>query len=154
MAMRRHFPYRTVLRVRRLEQDLKAQRLAEVQRKIQRATRDRTFIAREQMRMLDEVGRKTRERFDAWEIRQYYVYERHLARRAVEKDAEIASLRRLERERLRELEKAAKRKRIVERLDERYAQAFQKELRSLGQKALDEAAVSRVVIERIKRRTS
>ncbi len=152
MARPKPFPYDTLLRVRQLEERQKAQRLAEVRNKIFRASREREFLDQEQFQMLFEAASRASGRFDARDVRLYYIYERLLARRAAEKDAEIVSLGRLEKERRRELEHAMKRRRIVERLEARYIQAMQKEFRQQEQKLLDGMAVTRAAADQLKRR--
>ncbi len=152
MARRQPFRYAVLLRVRRLQEDQKAFELAGVRREIQNAVEDREFIAREQARMLEEAAAATREPFDGSRIGRYHQYERHLARRSVEKDAIIAEKRREEEARRRELEHATQRKRTVEKLQERDEAFWQSEYQRFEQKLSDETAVNQVANQQEKRR--
>ena len=112
-------PYDTLFRVRKRQEDQKAQALGMVRRDIQTTATRRDEIAREQRRTLDSAAAESQGKFDAEEVRRYYQYERHLAQLAVEQDAELARLRSVEEERRLELEDAIKQRRMVERLCER-----------------------------------
>jgi len=94
----------------------------------------------------------TRQEFDARDIRQYYVYERYLARLAVEKDANLAQLRSVEETRRNELEDAMKERRIVERLKERLTDAFLEEVTKEEQKTTDETATNHAALARARAR--
>jgi flagellar export protein FliJ len=134
--------------VRQHEEDFKAQALGAVWRDIDTAKRQRTEIERQQRAMLEQAGRVAREEFAAAVVQGYYQYERHLARLAVEKDAELAELRELENTRRRELEDAMKRRRIVERLKERQNKAFREEVEREQRKFADEVATNQAAIAR------
>lgn len=148
MLRRRAFRYETLLRVRRLHEEQQALRLAGVRRQILRAQQERDSILEEQRRILDAAGRAATRRFDPAEVQRFYNYERYLARRAVERDAELASLGRQESERLGELETATRRKRIVERLKEHHTATSKAELNKAEQKITDEAAVRQAAVAR------
>jgi len=140
MPRNKAFRYGALLRVRRRQEEIKALALAHVRGEIRRAEDQRAFVLGEQRRILEEAGRAAQKEFDAADVHRYYQYERHLARLAVEKDADLAQLRRTEETRRAELEDAMKRKRIVERLEERYAEALAFEFRREEQKFTDEVA--------------
>lgn len=141
MLRRRAFRYETLLKVRKLREEQQAQKLAAVRRDIFRAQQELRSIQEEQLHILEEAGRAAAEQFNARDVQQFYNYERFLARRAVECDARIATLRRQEKERLAELETANRHKRVVERLKERHAALFRTELNALEQKLADETAL-------------
>jgi flagellar export protein FliJ len=137
-----------LLRVRERREDLRAQALAETRREIHVNERQRDEIIDRQRRTLEEAGAAAQHEFDARDVRQYYVYERHLARLAVEKDANLAQLRSTEETRRIELEDAMKERRIVERLKERLNDAFTAEVVKEEQKTTDETATNHAAIAR------
>ena len=141
MLRRRAFRYETLLKVRRLREEQQAQCLAEVRQAIAKTEQELRSVQEEQSRTLEEVTQRARDQFDASEIQYLYNYERFLARRAVECDARLAALRRQERERLTDLEKANRHKRVVERIKERHIALFRKEWNSFEQKLADEVAL-------------
>jgi flagellar export protein FliJ len=143
VAGQRAFRLATVLRVRKLQEDLQAQQLATVREDRLAAQDALRRIESEQRRMLEGAGAAGDKRFEAVAVNRYYQYERHLARLATEKDARIAELRRTEEERRAELEDASKRKRIVERLEDYHRDAIRAEMTDLDQRASDEVALNR-----------
>lgn len=120
--------------------------MAGIHRGIHQAEADLAEISRQQLAILQAVSDATREEFDAGAIQRYYHYERHLAHLAVERDADLADLRRRERVKRAELEEAMKRRKMVEKLEEYHAEAVQLELRDLDQKHSDEVAGNRARI--------
>lgn len=152
MARRFVFRFQTLLRVRKRQEDSKSRALAEVRRDIRIAEQRRDEIAREQARTLEHVGESTRQKFDANDILRYYQYERHLARVAVDRDAAIAQLKGVERERLVELEEAMKKRRVVERLRERQEAVHMAEANKEEQTLADEAAGNLAAVARSTRR--
>lgn len=154
MLRRRQFRYDTLLRVRRIEEDQQAQKLGAVRRKVQAAVKERDFIEDEQRRILAEASEHTCQSFDSGDVGRYYLYERHLARRAVEMDAHIAALRREEEKERASLEEASKRKRIVEKLEERHVENLAAGRAKDEQKASDESAVGRSARRRLGRELS
>ncbi len=141
MLRRRAFRYETLLKVRRLREEQQAQRLAEVRQAISNTERELRSIQEEQRRTFEEIAQQAHGQFDASEIQHLYNYERFLARRAVECDARLAALHRQERERLTDLEKANRHKRVVERIKERHIALFRKEWNAFQQKLADEVAL-------------
>ncbi len=154
MPVRKQFRYATLLRVRELQENQKAQELAQTRLALQRAAEERQNIEAEQFHTLVEASAATSEQFDASHVGRYYLYERHLARRAVEKDSEIAVLRKQEEQRRRTLEKASRAKHIVERLKERHINELQAFIAGEEQKASDEVAVNRSAAARERSRES
>jgi flagellar protein FliJ len=146
MALRKLFRYGTLLRVRQRQEDLKSMALAEMRRVVHYAERQHAEIVHQQLAAFSAAAALTREHFDASDIRRYFLYERHLSRLAVEKDAEITHLRGQEHERRNELEQAMKKRKILERLKERQDHAYQYALGKEEQKRLDEVAVNRAAV--------
>lgn len=129
-----------LLRIRERQEELRALAHGVAQRDVQAAEGERALLEHQQMGTLEEAGRKTRERFDAWEVRLYYQYERHLARLIDDKDAHIAQLRQVAEQRRAELEEAMKRRRIVEKLIERKRRVYVAQTLNEEQKFADEVA--------------
>jgi len=140
MPRKRPEHYHTLLRVRERQEDLRAQALAAARRDVAVAEGELAAIQFRQMEALAEAGRRTRDVFDAREVRLYYQFERYLARVADEKDVQVLQLRGVADQRRAELEDAMKRRRIVEKLIERQQRAGQAEIRSEEQKFADEVA--------------
>lgn len=137
------FPYADLLRIRRRQEDLRAQALAAAQREVAIATAQRDALAAEQRRVLEEAERTAQHHFDAADVRRYYQYERHLARLRDEKDADIHRLRRDAAERRVQLMASRKLRRMVEKLDEWQRAAYWQARWKAEQKMLDEIAVMR-----------
>jgi len=146
MAVPRGFRYDTLLRVRRRQEDLRAQALAAARREVRIAKDHRARIAAEQMRALALAGEMMEGVFDASEVRRYYQYERHLARLRDSKDAQIRQLEAKAEIRRRELEAATKSKRVMEKLKDRQDGAYRDYLRTSEQRRLDEVATVRAAL--------
>lgn len=134
--------YDTLLRVRQRQEDLRAQSLAEARRREHLAQAERNSLAQEQQRMLEEAGSRLTLHFDAADIRRYYQHERHLARLGDDIDIQIRELQALAEQRRADLEAASKRRRMVERLQERKRAAYRKHLNKLDQQQTDETATT------------
>ncbi|GMV99641.1 MAG: hypothetical protein AMXMBFR84_07800 [Candidatus Hydrogenedentota bacterium] len=143
MAKSKAFEYGTLLRVRKRQEDLKAQRLAEVHREIQSNVVQRNQIEVEQIHTLETIAEKSKKQIDPRQVKAYYQYERYLARLSVEKDAEIARLKGIEDQRRQELVEAYKKRRMLERLKERRDAAYQLESSKVEQKRIDETGSNR-----------
>ncbi|MBX7257134.1 MAG: flagellar export protein FliJ [Candidatus Hydrogenedentes bacterium] len=130
----------TLLRVRKRQEQLRAQSLAEVRTQIRSVQRQRQQISEEQVRMIHEASEAVGEQLAGPEIHMFFQYERHLARLVVERDATLRRLRTVEEERRSALEDSMKRRRVVERLQERYQQEAATEQRKMEQKLNDEIA--------------
>ena len=143
MALPDRNRFKTLVRVRKRQEDRQAQELSVLHRQIQAAEVERGTMERHQIDMLKRAAELTREKFDATDIQRYYQYERHLSRLVAEKDAEIAELSDAEAEKRLELQEAMKRRRMAERLDERREEAFDAVVRKNSQKLSDEIAVTR-----------
>ena len=134
--------YDTLLRVRQRQEDLRAQTLAEARRREHLALAERDALAQEQQRMLEEAGTLLTRHFDAADVRRYFQHERHLARLGDDKDIQILEFQAQAEARRAELEAASKRRRMVERLQERKRAAYRKHLNKLDQQQTDETATT------------
>ena len=146
MPKAKPFQYGTLLRVRKRQEDLRAQALAQARRDLHAQERSRAEIVQRQRQMLEEAGRASANPFTVDEIRRFYQYERHLANMATHADARIGELGEAAEQRRLELEEAMKRRRVLELLQERRQQAFAAEIRKREQAAADESATSRAAI--------
>ncbi|MGI6458608.1 MAG: flagellar export protein FliJ [Candidatus Hydrogenedentales bacterium] len=146
MAPGKPFRYDTLLRVRQRQEELKSMALAEMRRAVDFAEQQRAEILEQQFAALNAAGELTQREFNASEVRRYFSYERHLARLAVEKDAEIRHLRSQEHGRRKELETAMKRRKMLERLKERLDEAYDYVMNREERKRLDETAVNRAAL--------
>lgn len=142
----------TLLRVRKRQEDLKAQAMAVARREVALAKGARLALRDERQRMFGLAGSTARETFDADEVRRYYQHERHLAQRTDSKDAEIVELEAKAEERRAELEEAMKGRRVIEKLGERRQAALVKETRKEEQRFNDEVATNRSAMRRSGRR--
>lgn len=140
--------YDVLLRVRERQELLRAQALASARRDASRAEAQREALNEEQRRVLREAGEASRNRVDATKVQSLIHYERHIARLAVDKDAEIRALQEVAEKRRGELEDAMKRRKIVERLSERARLAYHGHVKREEQKLLDETASVRAALER------
>lgn len=134
--------YATLLRVRQRQEELKSFALAEVRREIRNLEAQRDEIITLQRETLAEAGRRMASHLHADEIQSYYQYERHLARQAVELDARVMELRKLEEQRRLELEEALKSRKMIEKLSEREREALRSTLHRNEQAVLDETATN------------
>lgn len=145
--------YAVLLRVRERQERLKAQSLAAARRDVGRAEAQRDALAEEQERVLGEAGKAARQRIDAAKVQAFIHYERHIARLAVDKDAEIYSLKSVAETRRGELEDAMKQRKVVERLNERARLAYRDYVLREEQKLLDETGSVQAALERMADRT-
>lgn len=143
----------TLLRVRRLQENLKSQELATVRREIHRTALERDDLIAQQRRMLEEAAQKMVRTFTVGEVRRFFQYERRLAQQAVEKDAAIVQLRRTEQGRLAELTVSTQRKRTVERLSERASDVYEAWVKKEAQAVTDETATNKAAVTRQGKRT-
>ncbi len=124
MAARRPQHYATLLRIRKRQEDLKAQALAAARRGVGNAETQRAELEAQQRRALDDAASAASAAgaagpvVDGPRVVQFLHYERHLGRLAVAKDAEIIGLEKVAEERRTELEETMKQRRIAERLVE------------------------------------
>jgi flagellar export protein FliJ len=148
----RRFRLATVLRVRKRQEDMRAQALAETQSVIQKAQHQRDELTALQRMMLTDADSLTREAFDAADVRRYFQYERHLARRVVDTDAQLAELKGVAEDRRAELEEASQKKKAIERLEDRHRDAVEADARYWDQRSIDEIATGRAYLARRKGR--
>lgn len=146
MAIRRRFQYETLLRIRKRQEDLKAQALAAARREVHAAEGQRARIAQEQRRVVERAGGLLKERFDAAELRCYYQYERYLSWLGDAKDAEIRTLEEVAETKRAELEEATKSRRMVEKLKERHIKAHAKQVQKDEQRLTDEVGTTHAAL--------
>lgn len=149
--LRRPVQYDALLRVRGLQEDLKAQAMAAARMDVERAIQTKSDLIEQRRAVFDAAGRCARGRFDATEVRQYYQYERQVSRLIDDKDAEIARLTVILDQKREELEAAMKQRRMVEKLRERRLQVYEAEMRKEEQRLSDESATSRFAVIRLPR---
>jgi len=140
MALRDKKSLATLVRVRRRQEDLKAQAFAGQRRALETLMLERSTIAAEHRALLETTGEIIRDRFDPSEARRYYQYERYLARLGDDKDAEIRARETQAASVRADLEAAMKRRRMAEILEDRNLAAWQQEYRKREQLQLDEVA--------------
>jgi flagellar export protein FliJ len=146
VADKKTFRYKTLLRVRRREEEVKALALAQTMRRLGRARRERDEIVARQRAMLGDAQRMMSGAFDASDVLRFYQFEQHLARLAVEKDALILELTGEERARRAELEEAVKRKKMIERLKEHHQEMLRTERAKEEQRLLDDVAAMKAAL--------
>ncbi len=141
------FRYETLLRLRKRQEELRAQELAITQRAARRAGEEREQIAAEQRRALEQAAQlMDSPSLNARDLRRHYQYERFLARMDDAKEAEILAFEETARHQREALKTAMKHKRIIERLKEKHLLARFAELRKQEQRETDEAASIRAVL--------
>lgn len=131
MLARRLKQYALLKRVRKRREDLKTAALAAVRREVRNSERDRAQIEAYQRRIVEQASDAARDQFRPHRANEYIHYDRHLARLAVKKDAEIATMEQFAEEQLGELSDAAKARRIADKLNENLSR----------QRAMEEAKV-------------
>lgn len=149
---KRPVQFDTLLRIRQVQQTLRAHDLATARREIAAAERQRADLVQERLSLFDEAGRRARDRFDAREIRAYYQYERYLSRRIDDQDSELRRLEGIAAERRIALEEAMKRRRMVDKLRERKMDVYMHEVRKDEQKLSDEKATGSAAVARAQQR--
>lgn len=147
MARAHRFRYDTLMRVRELQEEQRAQALGLARQQRNQAESERQHIESEQLHMLRRTAVAKGEAFEAPSVVRFFHYERYLAHRAVLKDAEIAGLKDVEEQRRRDLEEATKKKRMIERLHERHIERLRSAVAYEEQKLSDEAATQRTLRE-------
>ncbi len=148
----RQFRLATVLRVRKRQEELRAQALAETQAEIRKTQHRRTDLVELQHVMLTDADALTRVNFDAADVRRYFQYERYLARCVVDTDAQLVELAGISEDRHADLEKATQKKKAIERLEERHDEAVEADDRYWEQRTNDEIAAGRAYLARRKDR--
>lgn len=148
----RQFRLATVLRVRKRQEEMRAQALAETQAVIRKTENRRTDLVDLQHTMLTDADALTRVNFDASDVRRYFQYERHLARCVVDADAELASLAGVAKDRRADLEEATQKKKAIEKLEERHRDTVEADDRYWEQRTNDEIAAGRAYLARRKDR--
>ena len=143
MAEGRIARFETLLRVRKRQEDLKAQALAIARTQHAALRRQRRELEERRRALLKEAGVAPGVEFEAARVEGLYLFERHLGRRADAKDAEIALHGRVVQAARTELETAMAQKRMMEKLIERAERAERAEAVRREQRWHDESSVMR-----------
>lgn len=139
MALRQ---FDVLVRIRKLQENLQAQVLADTRRQIGVIEAQRDGYLEERRHTLLDAAERTARRFRANDVRVHFQYERHLRRMADLLDAEADRLRVKAEEQRRDLEQAMQRRRMVEKLRERKLRILSDEVRKAEQKRSDESATN------------
>lgn len=131
-----------LVRIRKLQENLQAQVLAETRRKINVAHEQRNQVLEQRQVILGEAGRRANDGFDAREVRVCYQYERYLKKTADAMDADIDRLKKVGETQRRELEQAMQRRKMVEKLSGHMRRDLDAATRKEEQKRLDESATN------------
>ena len=151
MKVRRPERYATLARVRRHQEEQRAQALARARRVVSGLEDQRRELEAYQKRILEEAGRQASDPVAA-DLRALYVFERHLVRLADDMDVEIEARRHDAEGRRGEFEEAVKRRRIVERLIEKAEEDVHDRIRRREQRQQDEIAAIQFARESLRRR--
>ena len=143
--------YATLARVRKHQEEQRAQALAQARRVVSGLEEQRRELEAYQKRILEEAGRQASEPV-AGRMRALYLFERHLGRLGDEKGIEIEAGRHDAEERRGEFEEAVKQRRIVERLIEKAEEDVQDRIRRRTQRHHDEIAAIQFARESLKQR--
>jgi flagellar export protein FliJ len=143
MAADRIARFGTLLRVRKRQEDLKAQALAIARTEHAALRRQRRELDERRRALMKEADVRPGAAFEPTRVEAIYQYERHLGRRSDAKDAEIALHGRTVQAARTELESAMAQKRIMEKLIERAEKAERAEAVRREQRWHDESSVIR-----------
>lgn len=139
MRIRRLERYATLARVRKHQEEQKAQVLAQARRVVRGLEEQRRELEAYRERVLERAADQAAGPVAA-QMRALYLFERHLGRLADEKDVEIESGMRDAKERRSEFDEAVKQRRIIERLIEKAREGLHEEFRRRSQRHHDEIA--------------
>ncbi len=146
MATRRPEHYAMLLRVRKRQEELRAQALAEAQRVINRAQTELREIAGIQRQTIEEATAETRTLANPGRASALLRYERHLAMLSIRKDAELVEARRIAGERREALTEALLRRKTIDRLIEKARDRQSAEDLVQERRAMDETASIRAAL--------
>ncbi len=159
MPARRPEHYAMLLRVRKRQEEIRAQALAEAQRIVNRTQTEQREIADTQKRTVEEATIEVRTLVSPGRVSALLRYERHLASLSVRKDAELIEARRIAGERREALSEAMLLRKTIDRLIEKarlrqMADALVQERRAMDETASIRAALSRAVASRRRKEES
>jgi flagellar export protein FliJ len=140
MDASRRRQYAALLRVRRTQEDVEAQKLADVRRLVLRAQQELASIQEHQRAAIESAAQASAPKPNPVRIDSFLQYERHLNREAVNKDAEIRTLDAKAEAQRRDLEDAMKRRKTMEKLIERADEEIAVERRRREQRLTDDIA--------------
>ena len=130
--------YKMLLRVRKMQEGLRAQEFAQALCRTRDLEKQKRDLDDYQPQVLERAGTEATARFVARRVRSLYQFERHLGRLADRKDVEVANQRKVADARWTELEDTIKKRRIVERLIEKTQQQRDYWFNRLEQRLHDE----------------
>lgn len=139
MRMRRPERYATLARIRKRQEEQKAQALAQARRVVQGLEEQRHELDAYQERVRERAADHASEPV-AGKMRTLYLFERHLGWLADKKDLEIEAGVRDAEDRRREFDEAVKQRRTIERLIEKAQEGLREESRRREQRHHDEIA--------------
>ena len=128
MRIRRLERYATLARVRKHQEEQKAQVLAQARRVVRGLEEQRRELEAYRERVLERAADQASGPVEA-QMRALYLFERHLGRLADEKDVEIDAGVSDAEERRSEFEEAVKQRRIIERLIEKTGEGLPEKFR-------------------------
>lgn len=137
---------KTIFRVRKQVEDLRAMALAGAVRKRGVALAQRAEIVAAQRHAIERAQSLLQQVFDPAEVRLYYQYERYLSRLADAKDAQIHAMDEDVEAHRKVLEEAMLGRRIAEKLEERHLAAEATARGTAERKLIDEGAAIRAVL--------
>lgn len=154
MLERKLNTYKRLTRIRKRQQDWKAQELAVIQRERMALEERRASIYTAQQNILNNTQDRLQHFIDAWDVQRYYQYERHLARLGDDTDAEIRKLETQEDKCRNALTEAMKLRRMMEQLANHEFGRVSRHLMKTEQRLLDEIATVRIATRRQNEKSS
>ena len=149
MTRKRIERYGLLRRVRKRQEETRANIFAIAERKLLAAEQELDAIQTEQKEMIHHAQNQAQTLQDVPKINQYLQYERHLGRVAVQKSEHIGILRLEADEKRRDLQEAVKQRRIIDRLIEKAEQRMNEGIKKLEQRGMDEIATIRAAASRL-----
>ena len=144
MATRRMSSLDSLLRVRKDAEEQRARDAAIARQHLAAAERSRAGVREQQEDSLHRAAeRLSRPSIDASDMRAYYQYERHLARKLDDCDSKIRELSGELTDKQAELQEAAVQRKMIERLRERRLLERTQWERKMERQAADEIAIMR-----------
>ena len=148
MIQRRIQRYGVLSRIRKRQEEVKANILAVAQRRTLAARDQLAAIEREQNDWIQRAHDDATSIADVQLLNNYMQYERHLGRLAVEKGSGILELEEEASAKRHDLHEALKQRRMIDRLIERAEENLQDQMNRQEQWTLDETATIRAAASR------
>lgn len=148
MTQRRIQRYGVLGRIRKRQEEVKANILAIAQRRTLAARDQLAAIEREQSDWIRRAHNEASSIADVQRLNSYMQYERHLGRLAIQKSSGILKLEEEVHTKRDDLHEALKQRRMIDRLIERAEDNLQDQMNRLEQRTLDETATIRAAASR------